>query len=337
MITHPNVVKGLKALHKIVHVYRRKRSARIVSEFVLAANLGRVRELMAKLRYQVIRIQRCWRDFRICTLARLRAMQMKFSLVEQSYHIDLMNVIRQGKHLSKREILKSLTQKSRSHKPKQLGSAFNCMERGVKESLLGITAKSPASDGRTGGIDCSGAFMRVARLDTKLAALGDRQLISPSINRQVSRFYGKQKFKNNCRLNNPGKHRIPLWSRQLIEEPPVFIIDGNVRRAQCKLILDAARQDWILERSKQNYDDAGLLAKVTSEQVLAWLGNSNDTNDPIEHSKICEQTRESNRCLRVFLHKRMRWSSLLQLCQELLQHESNRKDSLTSQRDDLSN
>jgi hypothetical protein len=53
--------------------------------------------MIRKLRWCVIRLQRCWRGFRACTAARVRSLEIKWALVERHHRLELVDTIRLAK------------------------------------------------------------------------------------------------------------------------------------------------------------------------------------------------------------------------------------------------
>ena len=170
-MTRPAVVKGLKFFAQLLVI------TCIAGVFELsalkAANLGGFRGIISKLRYQVVRIQRCWRGYKVCSLARLRAIETKFALVERRHRLELMDTVRRAAVVSKNNTMLRelagvprrspklyLVEQEAGHK---IGGAFDRMKEGAKEALIGVRKSSPASDGRAAGKDCTGALASSSR------------------------------------------------------------------------------------------------------------------------------------------------------------------------------
>jgi hypothetical protein len=365
MMTRPAVVRGLKALREIARDHAHRRSIRIVSSFVVAADLGGFRGLIAKLRLQIVKIQRCWRGYKAITCARLCAMQIKFSLVERQHRMELMDVVKKGATLSKKELAAAQVVGEPTLSPslysvrqrKRLGEnshgAFGKMNDGVKEALIGVRKTSPAS---AGGKDCSGALVRVARLDTKLKALSERRVTTARTAKNISRVSRKQRenrrkgnlsgslssglARNPPQQNTKEEKRkrkkaysVPSHWGQYSEEPPEMLVAGDVRRQYCLQILKSARAQWILETPLKSSYSVGAFEQVTADQMQRFLAAVEEEEEENEGDgkriTIRKVVKDKPRPLRLFLHNKMKWAHILENAARLLRHEYNRKESLS--------
>ncbi len=93
-ITSRAVVRGLKQLRLATKEFVRRRSIKILTKFIKSTKkVETFTTIILRLRWKVIKIQRCWKTYTICTKERINSMEIKWALIERRNRLDLVHTI----------------------------------------------------------------------------------------------------------------------------------------------------------------------------------------------------------------------------------------------------
>lgn len=359
-LTNPIVVRGLKALRLVLQQYLHRTRTVVITRFIISADLaGRLRPLIAKFKYQVIRIQRNWRSYVAITKARLIVMQMKWIHVETKHMQVLMNVVKRSIGMNKvlneqqeqnqyvnspnnqMHIYLDRIQTPIDNTAKDSSKTYTfdkcCME--IKEALRGERITSPVN---VGAIDLSGSMCRVKRLfDTASIKLAPSFIGKSSKIKRIEReekegdrLKREKQIEIEIMLEKQNKLRTIVQMSLKMIEPKVLLVAIDVRRAWCTKILKRIRRNWIVTMPCKKRSSVAKVRSMNCHEMRDYLlsragGNSSIMNTfgngVLEGDDAVFNT---FRVLKLFTSPLLKDNNLFGEIQKLLYVEENRKEGL---------
>ena len=231
-LTRPRVVKGIKKLRAFAKQWSLKRARHIVSSSIINFNVEGFKKVVLKLRFKIIRIQRCWRTYVACTAMRIRSMELKWALVERHHRLELMDDIRISKSNTSTERSQTFDAIAKNRR-NQTFSNRNKWENNLRETKT-------SNNGNNGNVSMitnkhDGVLLAVSRLDDQL-----NEKLKNSILTGSSKKKSKIK-KKNTQFNSV----VPRHWTQYNAPPPPVVLSVTVRQQHCTRLLQMSRNDFI--------------------------------------------------------------------------------------------
>ena len=245
-LTRPRVVKGIKKLRAFAKQWSLKRARHIVSSSIINFNVEGFKKVVLKLRFKIIRIQRCWRTYVACTAMRIRSMELKWALVERHHRLELMDDIRISKSNTSTERSQTFDAIAKNRRNQTFGNR-NKWENNLRETKTPNNGNSSKTSMITNKHD--GVLHAVSRLDDQL-----NEKLKNSI------LTGSQKRKSKNKKNNTQRKKarakaletsdqfnsvVPRHWTQYNAPPPPVVLSVTVRQQHCTRLLQMSRNDFI--------------------------------------------------------------------------------------------
>ena len=335
-LTRPEVVRGLIKLRECVRKWSNARSIRIVSTFVVEANISSFSKLILKLQFRVIRIQRCWRNFCACTATRIRSLELKWALIERHHRLELVDIVRLAKiSESKRgggsgwtcrratfDTMARNTKDSRRHQEE--GKNWT---RSLRKSSTTTTSPSSSTIGYKNREE--GSILAVARLDKLLTSHGEQEMsMSPQQRKQAedrTRTTRRAKARTEaCDVAEEFNSTVPRHWKQFNAPPPAIVINVELRRHHCAKMLLSSRKRFVAEEeARKRSKRVGVFGDVSVDAMKEFLLGDRElalretTEEEKEEAKRMEKARP---CLILFTdvrnHRQMMFQAMKIICQD---------------------
>ena len=245
-MTRPQVVKGIKKLRAFAKQWSLKRARHIVSSSIINFNVEGFKKVVLKLRFKIIRIQRCWRTYVVCTAMRIRSMELKWALVERHHRLELMDDIRISKSNTSTERSQTFDAIAKNRRNQTFGNR-NKWENNLRETKTSNNGNSSKTSMITNKHD--GVLLAVSRLDDQL-----NEKLKNSILTGSQKKKSKIKKKNTQRKKARAKALetsdqfnsvVPRHWTQYNAPPPPVVLSVTVRQQHCTRLLQMSRNDFI--------------------------------------------------------------------------------------------